>query len=179
MSHQSRRADLAYVAARRAKLVAYRRQKRPYGEIYEELGYGSEKAATRDFSRALQESIAARDTEVEIYREEQLVELEYLAEEIHKIFRADYFHVSTSGRIAVHPDTGEPLLDKGPNLAAADRLLKINAQVAKLRGIDQTIKIEGAFTIDALNQAITDAQQQLAAFGSETGETAEAEAAED
>lgn len=166
------RAETAIVSARRAKLVDYRRRKVPYAEFWAELGYSSAYSASKDFSRALEESIAAQSTSVEVYREEQLVELEYLAEEVHRIFRGEYFHVSTSGRVAEHPETGEPLLDKGPNLAAADRLLKINAQVSKLRGIDQSIKIEGAFTIDALNKAIIDASEQLAAFGTEAGEAA-------
>lgn len=172
------RAELAQVAARRTKLVDYRRQKRPYAEIYEELGYTSVSAATKDFSRALAENLAAQDTSVELYREEQLIELEYLAEEIHKIFRAEHFLVSASGRLVPHPVTGEPLADRGPNLAAADRLLRINAQVSKLRGLEQAIKVEGAFTIDALNQAIIDAQEQLAAIGSEAGEAVGAEAAD-
>lgn len=164
------RAETAAISARRAKLVDYRRQKRPYSEIYEELGYSSTHAASRDFSRALEESIAAEHASVEVYREEQLIELEYLAEEVHKIFRGEFFHVTNTGRIAEHPRTGEALLDKGPNLAAADRLLKINAQVAKLRGLDQAIKVEGAFTVDALNQAIADASEQLAALGTEADE---------
>jgi hypothetical protein len=166
------RAETAIVSARRAKLVAYRRKKVPYAKFYEELGYASVQSARKDFTRALEESIAAEQASVEVYREEQLVELEYLAEEVHEIFRGEFFHVSTSGRIAEHPHTGEPLLDKGPNLAAADRLLKINAQVAKLRGLDQAIKVQGAFTVDALNQAIIDASEQLAALGAEADEDA-------
>lgn len=158
------------LAERRAKLVEYRRQKVPYSQIYEELGYGSAGEASKDFQRTLEESISRQDQSVEVYREEQLMELEYLAEEIHKIFRGEHFHVSASGRIAEHPQTGEPLLDRGPNLAAADRLLKIAAQVAKLRGLDSPTRVEGVFTIDALNQAIVDAEQQLAALEHEAGE---------
>lgn len=175
MGGHPNRADKVVIADRRAKLVAYRRKKIPYSRFYAELGYSSATAATKDFTRTLQESIANQDAEVEVYREEQLIELEYLAEEIHEIFRGKYFHVSASGRVTAHPETGNPLLDKGPNLAAADRLLKINAQVSKLRGLDQPMEIKGAFTIDALNQAIVDAQQQLAALGDEAPDDDEAE----
>lgn len=175
MGGHPNRADKVMIADRRAKLVAYRRKKIPYSKFYAEIGYGSVSAATKDFVRTLQESLAGQDAEVEVYREEQLIELEYLAEEIHDIFRGEHFHVSASGRIATHPKTGNPLLDKGPNLAAADRLLKINAQVSKLRGLDQPMEIKGAFTIDALNQAIVDAQQQLAALGDEAPDDDEAE----
>lgn len=173
------RAEKVLVADRRAKLVAYRRQKIPYHKFYAELGYTSVSAATKDFGRTLQESIARQDMQVEVYREEQLIELEYLAEEIHEIFRGEHFHVSASGRIAAHPVTGQPLLDRGPNLAAADRLLKIAAQVAKLRGLDSPTRVEGVFTIDALNQAILDAEQQLAALGSEADEAEDPEGPQD
>jgi hypothetical protein len=175
MGGHPNRADKVVIADRRAKLVAYRRKKIPYSRFYAELGYSSASAATKDFVRTLQESIAGQDAEVEVYREEQLIELEYLAEEIHDIFRGEHFHVSASGRIATHPETNNPLLDKGPNLAAADRLLKIAAQVSKLRGLDQAVKIEAVFTIDALNQAIVDAEQQLAALGDEADEAEDAE----
>jgi hypothetical protein len=151
------------VAQRRAKLVEYRRQKRPYADFYQELGYSSVQAAARDFHRALAESIARQDTAVDVYREEQLQELEYLAEEIHAEFRRDHFLVSlTTGKIATHPETGELLRDPAPRYAAADRLLKIADQVAKLRGVYAPTKVEGVFTIDALNRALDDARDELA-----------------
>ncbi|MHA6764697.1 hypothetical protein [Streptacidiphilus sp. PAMC 29251] len=175
MAGRPNKGEQVVIADRRAKLVAYRRKKIPYSTFYAELGYPSVQAATKDFTRTLQAAVAGQDAELEVYREEQLIELEYLAEEIHEIFRGEHFHVSASGRIAADPVTGEPLLDKSPNLAAADRLLKINAQVSKLRGLDQAVKIEGAFTVEALNRAIVDAQEQLAALGDEAPDDDEAE----
>lgn len=164
------RAETAQVAARRTKLVEYRRQKRPYSEIYLELGYTSISAATKDFSRALAENLAAQDTSLELYREEQIQEMDYLAEEAHKILRGEYFVVANNGRIVEHPHTGEPLLDKGPKLAAMDRIVKISDRIAKLRGLDAPTRIEGALSIDALNRAIDEAKEQLASFGSEAEE---------
>ncbi|WP_055588649.1 hypothetical protein [Peterkaempfera griseoplana] len=169
------RATRAATAARRARLVDMRRQKRPYKEICEELGYASVNAARRDFSRALEESIAAQHTNVEVYREEQLVELEYLAEEVHAVFRADHFMVSASGRIVTHPVTGEPLRDPQPRMAAADRLLKIASEVSKLRGLHAPSRVEGVFTIDALNDALEQAREQLAALEAEDPEDGGAE----
>lgn len=174
--HGHSRAEQATIAARRTKLVQYRRQKRPYADIFEELGYSSVQAASRDFSRALAEAIANRDESVEVYREEQIQELDYLAEEAHRVLRGEYFVVSNSGKIVEHPDTGQPLHDEGPKLAAMDRIVKISDRIAKLRGLDSPTRIEGALTIDALNRAITEAQQQLAALGGEAGETAGTEA---
>lgn len=172
------RATRATIAARRAKLVDYRRKKIPYSKFYKELGYNSINEATKDFKRALEESIARQDANVELYREEQLQELEYLAEEVHAIFREEHFVHSAAGKVVLHPDTDEPLHDAQPRLAAADRLLKIAAETAKLRGLHAPTKVEGVFTIDALNDAILDAQQQLAALGDAPGEDAGTEEAD-
>lgn len=170
------RAVRAATAARRAKLVEYRRRKRPYAEFYEELGYASPAAASKDFSRALEESIAARNDSVEVYREEQLLELDYLAEEAHKVLRKQHYVVSAaSGKVALDPESGQPLIDDGPKLAAIDRLVKILDRVAKLRGLDAAAKIEGAITVDALDRALTEARRQLAALGPEDPQDAGAE----
>ncbi|MER6350659.1 hypothetical protein ABT186_02085 [Streptomyces sp. NPDC001634] len=170
------RAEHAAISARRAKLVDYRRKKIPYATFYEELGYSTVQAARKDFTRALEESIAAQHTSVEVYREEQLEELDYLAEEAHKILRARHYVVTQSGRIVEDPETGQPMVDDGPVLAAIDRLIKILDRVAKLRGLDQ-IKVE-VMTIDAIEAAIADLNAQLAATDVEAGEAAATEAAD-
>lgn len=161
------RAAIASIAARRAKLVEYRRKKIPYATFYEELGYSSVQAARKDFTRALEESIAAQHASVEVYREEQLEELDYLAEEAHKILRARHYIVTQSGRIVEDPETGQPMLDDGPVLAAIDRLVKILDRIAKLRGLDAPQRLE-VLTIDAIEAAIADLNQQLAATDAET-----------
>lgn len=153
------RAELAAVAKRRAKLIDYRRKKIPYTVFYEELGYVSVNAARRDFTRALEESIAAQHASAEVYREEQLGELDYLAEEAHKILRTRHYVVTQSGKLVEHPETGEPLLDDGPVLAAIDRLVKILDRVAKLRGLDQ-IKVQ-VLTIDAIEAEIERLSMEL------------------
>lgn len=157
MAHS--RAEMAAIAARRAKLVEYRRRKVPYGSFYEELGYSSIGVARKDFARALEESIAAQHASVEVYREEQLIELEYLAEEAHKILRARHYVVTQSGKVVDDPQTGQPMVDDGPVLAAIDRLVKILDRVAKLRGLDQ-IKVQ-VFTIDAIEAEIERLSMEL------------------
>jgi hypothetical protein len=150
------RAERAATAARRAKLIQYRRQKRPYAEFYKELGYASEQAASRDFSRALQENLAEQHANIELWREEQIVELEYLAEEAHKEIRAEHFIVSASGKVAIHPDTGEPLRDPGPKLAAIDRAIKVNDRIGKLRGLDRPVTEENAEAAKSMLGALAD-----------------------
>lgn len=172
------RAELAAVAKRRAKLIDYRRKKIPYTVFYEELGYVSVNAARRDFTRALEESIAAQHASAEVYREEQLSELDYLAEEAHKILRTRHYVVTQSGKLVEHPETGEPLLDDGPVLAAIDRLVKILDRIAKLRGLDAPQKLE-VMTIDAIDAAIADLNAQLAASDVEAEALAGAEDPQD
>lgn len=169
------RAERAATAARRAKLVEYRRRKVPYSQIFEELGYANANAASRDFHRALEESLAEQHASVEVYREEQLIELEFLAEEAHKILRTRHY-VINSGRIVEHPDTGQPLEDDGPVLAAIDRLVKILDRIAKLRGLDAPQRLE-VLTIDAIEAAIADLNAQLAATDAEAEAVARAEGA--
>ncbi|GHB55541.1 hypothetical protein GCM10010331_49210 [Streptomyces xanthochromogenes] len=159
------RGERAAMAVRRAKLVEYRRRKVPYSQFYEELGYANANAASRDFHRALEESIAEQHASVEVYREEQLIELDFLAEEAHKILRTRHY-VINSGRIVEHPETGEPLEDDGPVLAAIDRLVKILDRIAKLRGLDAPQRLE-VMTIDAIEAAIADLNEQLAASDAE------------
>ncbi|MEV5944434.1 hypothetical protein [Streptomyces sp. NPDC051994] len=170
------RGERAAMAARRAKLVEYRRRKVPYSQFYEELGYANANAASRDFHRALEESIAEQHASIEVYREEQLIELDYLAEEAHKILRARHYVVTASGRIVEDPETGQPLEDDGPVLAAIDRLVKILDRIAKLRGLDAPQRLE-VMTIDAIEAAIADLNQQLAATDAEAEAPARTEGA--
>ncbi|RCH70452.1 hypothetical protein DT019_02905 [Streptomyces sp. SDr-06] len=169
------RAERAATADRRAKLVEYRRRKVPYSQIYEELGYANANAASKDFYRTLEENIAGLRIGVEVYREEQLAELEHLAEEAHVVMRARHYVITPGGRLVEDPETGQPLLDPGPKLAAMDRLVKIGDRVAKLRGLDAATRIEGVFTVDALDHALIEAREQLAAIEAQDSEDGGAE----
>lgn len=170
------RAQRVTIADRRAKLVAARRQRIPFEKIYEELGYKSSADARKDFHRALEQSIAAQHASVEVYREEQLLELDHLAEEAHKVMRAQHYVMAPGGKVVMDPDDDtHPLIDDAPTLAAIDRLVKILDRVAKLRGLDAPTKVEGAFTLEALDKALADARERLAAFGPEDPEDGETE----
>ncbi|MDI5965730.1 hypothetical protein [Streptantibioticus silvisoli] len=164
------RAEQIRLAERRRQLVDNRRKKVPYREFYKEIGYNSESEARKDFYRTLAEAKAAEHETVEIYREEQLLELDGLAEVAHELLREDYYLVSQGGKTIAHPISGEPMRDPGPKYAAIDRILKISGQVAKLRGTEAATKIEGAFTLEALDKALADARRQLADLGTEDPE---------
>jgi hypothetical protein len=143
------RAERAALADRRAKLVEYRRQRRPYAEFYAELGYASQQHASRDFNRLLEERLAEVRTSLEAYREEEIQELDHLAATAIEVMRTPHYEISASGRVAEDPTTGLPLLDDKPKLAAIDRLLKIQDRRAKLLGLDSAQRVE-VLTLDAL-----------------------------
>lgn len=162
------RAVKADLAARRAKLIEYRRQRRPYRDFYAELGYKSPQAASRDFNRALEENLAAVRTSAEAYREAELLELDDLAATAIRIMLTPHFEVAPGGKIVRHPDTDEPLIDDAPKLAAIDRLLKIQDRRSKLLGLDAAQKVE-VLTLDALDAEAARLNALLAASDSEAG----------
>jgi Lon protease-like protein len=165
------RAKTAAIAERRAKLIDYRRERRPYREFYAELGYSSPYAASRDFNRALEENLAKVRTSIEAYREAALLELDDLAAVALRIMASQHYAVGTGGRVALDPDTGVPLIDHGPNLAAIDRVLRIQDRQAKLLGLDAAQKVE-VLTLDALDAEAARLNDLLAAGDREAAEAA-------
>lgn len=170
---RAKRADLA---VRRAKLVQYRLEGRPYDDIYEELGYSSAHAASRDFSRALESNIAEQRTSMEVYREAELMKLDDLTTKAMKVLLSRHFVTTQAGKLVEHPETGQPLLDDAPVLAAIDRLLKIGDRRAKLLGLDAPQRLE-VLTIDAIDAQIRGLTEQLAALDSEAGQAEAVEGA--
>jgi hypothetical protein len=157
------RAQQAHIADRRAKLIKYRLAGRAYEDIYQELGYASRTAASKDFSRALEQNIAEERTSMEVYRETEILRLDGELERLTRLYAKverilDKFHVTVQfGKVVTHD--GEPLEDDGPVLAAVDRLVKIEdarrrngERRSKLLGLDaaQRVSME-VVTLDALD----------------------------
>ena len=182
------RAVQAVNAARRAKLVQYRLDGRPYDDFYEELGYGSAASARKDFMRAIEESVAAQHASVEVYRETELLRLDgelrrltALYERVEEILEIQHITVS-QGRVVLHG--GAIIPDWGPVLAAVDRLVRIDdarrknsERRCKLLGLDAPQKLE-VLTIDAIDQQIAALREQLAASDAEAGTPAGAQDAQ-
>lgn len=165
---------------RRIKLIQYRNAGRPYHEFYQELGYGSPTAASKDFHRILEEQLAQQSAGIEVYRQqevlrldEELARLSRLYERVEKLLERQNLRVS-DGRVVTHE--GEPLPDDSPFLAAIDRLLKIDdnrrrvaERRAKLLGLDAAQRVE-VLTIDALTAEAERLNQQLAALDREAAD---------
>jgi len=159
-------AKKAQVAVRRTKLVQARLAGARFDDIYEELGYASRGAATKDFQRAMQQYVAEERMSLEEYRRAELLRLDDLTAHAVRVLHRVHYHVSASGRVAEDPTTGEPLIDAGPTLGAIDRLTRISDRRAKLLGLDAPQKIE-LQTIDAIDAQIRELTGQLEALQSE------------
>lgn len=172
------RAEAPAVVARRTALVEARLEGKRYSEIYQELGYSSPGAASRDFNRALEAAIAEQRASIEVYRETELQRLDQMTLICYRVLASRHYAIAPGGRIVEDPTTGEPLPDDSIMLATLDRLLKIQDRRSKLLGLDAPQRLE-VLTIDAIDAQIAELEQRLATAGSETGETEVSEGAAD
>ena len=83
----------------------------------------------------------------------------------------DHVHVS-QGRV-VTDDTGTPVPDDGPNLAAAGKVKELSESLRKLDGLDAPMRHE--LTMRDIDAALNDVTSRLSALGIETEEAAGAE----
>ena len=183
------RAKRATIADRRARLVQFRLEGRRYDDIYEELGYSSPSAASKDFNRALEQNIAEQRASMEVYRELEILRLDAELQRLDRLYTKvekilDKFHVTVQFGKVIELD-GQPLEDDSPVLAAADRLVRIddarrrNAERrAKLLGLDKPQQIE-VLTIDAIDAQIAELTDKLAAADAEAAEVEAAEGTPD
>lgn len=172
-------APRAEVAARRARVLVFRIEQRPYAEIAAELGI-SESTARTDYQRALERYAAEQRETAHVARDRELAKLDEMERACWKVLRTRHVTVQ-HGKIvgkftgfATHPDTGatflngdgepiplyEEIEDDAPVLAAVDRLVRIAARRATLQGLDAPVKVEVS---DATDQAIRDLAAELAA----------------
>lgn len=142
-------------AERDAEAAKLRSTGMAYADIARTLGYADASGAHLACSRAMR-AIAepARDL-----RAIELARLDLILREAWAVMVAEHITVS-QGRVVNHPDTGLPLKDHGPVLAAIDRILKIAERRARLLGLDAPTKIE-AITVDQIESAINQLAEEL------------------
>lgn len=105
-----------------------------YRQIAAQMGWRSPQSACDAVRRAAREaardSMAADDAlRLMLERQQDYRRL------IYRVATARHYVTTQAGQVARHPDTGLPLLDDGPVLQSVDRLLKIDAEEAKLLGL--------------------------------------------
>lgn len=137
-----KRPDTAALDIEAARL---RGKRMTYREIGERMGCSHQTAWDR-VNRAYK---AARADATDVARE---FERQRLDEQYREALRIkDEVHYLTShGKVIEHPETGEPLIDPAPKLAALARMQSIAESYRKLEGLDQPTKVEqtGALKVE-------------------------------
>lgn len=142
-------------AERDAKAAELKATGMSYGAVARALGFADESGAYRAAQRAMR-AIAEPAREL---RALELARLDFALQAAWKIMTMAHIAVS-NGRVVLHPETGAPLRDYGPVLAAIDRVIRIGERRAKLLGLDAPTKIE-AITVDQIEQAINQLAEEL------------------
>lgn len=139
-------------AVRRAKACRLAVAGWSYERIAAELGYNSRQAAWKDVSAALAEKMKEQDLAAGALRAKELALLDEALEVAHRIMNAEHL-AHSNGRLIrreVEQEDGSvtlvDVIDNGPNLAAADRLIKVSESRRKLLGLDAPSKVEQATT---------------------------------
>lgn len=147
---------------RDVKAVELARRGLTYDQIGKEMGYRDRSGAFRAVQRGLRDA----------YREEadQLVAMEAerlnsLRRTFERVAATKHYAVAPGGKIAVHPQTGEPLVDDGPVISAGVALLRVSESWRKLKGLDAPAKHE-VRTIDAIDARLIDLAEQVGPVGS-------------
>jgi transposase-like protein len=163
---QNRAAQMAERAERRQRAVKLSISGMTYANIAKELGYNSAQAAHKDVKTALAEALKRQDLAVDELRAKHTLLLDEALQVAHRIMNET--HIAHSAGRLVQREVEQPdgsvelvdVIDNGPNLAAADRLIKISESQRKLWGIDAPTKTET--TLDAtVGYAVAVAPEEL------------------
>lgn len=137
---------------RDAQAATLRSQGHTYQQIADELGFGHKSDALTAVNRCIND-IAREPAEAALHFEldrldAQLLRLDKLEAATLKVLAARHITVN-NGRVIIHPETGEPMEDDAPVLAAVDRLVKIEdtrrrngERRARLLGLDAAVKVD-------------------------------------
>jgi hypothetical protein len=130
-----------------------------YDQIAQQMGYADRSGAYRAVQRGLRDAFREEaDTLVQM-EAERLNSLRRLFE---RIAATKHLMASTTGKCAVHPETGEPLIDDGPNLQAGLALLRVSESWRKLKGLDAPARSRTeVITRDMIEDEITRLEVQL------------------
>lgn len=159
----TRRMNTEQRAERAAQAYELRLQGLTVAAIGRELGI-----ATTTAHDLLTEYSAARlDPLTEEYRRLELDRLDDYTRKAYEVLEAEHVVVQ-HGKVVYDPETGAPMRDLGPKLAALDRLVRISERRSRLLGLDAVIKADVTITpVDptdlALMQLITEARAKSAA----------------
>jgi hypothetical protein len=104
-----------------------------YDQIAQQMDYRDRSGAYRAVQRGLRDAFREEADQLTQMEAERLNSLRRLFE---RIAATRHLYASTTGKVALHPQTGEPLIDDGPNLQAGLALLRVSESWRKLKGLD-------------------------------------------
>lgn len=142
-------------AERAAEAAKLRSTGMSWDDVALALGFADASGAYR----AAQEAMRAIAEPARELRAMELARLDFALRMAWQVMVTEHITVS-QGRVVLHPETGLPLRDHGPVLAAIDRVIKIGERRARLLGLDAPTKIE-AITVDQIEHAITQLAEEL------------------
>jgi hypothetical protein len=159
-------------AQRDAQALELRAAGASFREIAAQLGV-SVSTAWKCVDRGLAVTRHEPSSKLRILERERLDRLTVAA---NQVLQARHVVVS-GGKIVVDTDTGQPLVDHGPTLAAVNTLTRLMERRARLEGLDEPTRADisarvhaGVYSVDALDRELERVQQQLAQQDPEWGE---------
>ena len=134
-----------------AKAVDLRRRGLTYDQIGAQLGCAAS-SAHEAVQRGLREALAEPAAELIQLESERLDALRRLFERI--TATKHYYAAASTGKVALHPVTQEPLLDDGPALQAGLALLRVSESYRKLKGLDAPARSR----VEVITEDVVDAE---------------------
>jgi hypothetical protein len=108
-----------------------------YREIGERMGTSYQTA----WSRVQNAYKHARADATDVARDFERERLDHQYREAVAV-KDEVHYLTAHGKVVLHPETGEPLIDPAPKLAALARMQSIAESYRKLEGLDQPTKVE-------------------------------------
>lgn len=152
-------------AYRDAEALACRARGWTYDRVAAEMGYTDRSGARKAVERAM--SAAVRETAEEA-KTLLLADLNAVKKEAWAVLEASHITVS-QGRVVciTGPDGDEvPVPDDAPVLAAIDRIVKIDQEIAKIYGAYAPARSE-VITLDAVDAKIRELEAELGVAGAD------------
>lgn len=167
-----RGADVVATDARAAEL---RSEGLSYSAIAREMGWASKSSAYDAVQRAFRATLTEPADQA---RAVELARLETLHDAALGVLQRRHLTVSHGRIITVKDDDGHdvPLIDDGPVLQAIDRIVRISESRRKLLGLDAPARVD--LTMEAIDAALAEADDELAAARLEAAEAGGAEGEE-
>lgn len=130
-----------------------------YRQIMSEMGYRSTASVSDAIRRHLEDTAGGKIATAEA-RQMQLDRLQDYRRRAWQVIATRHLVTTASGKVALHPDTDEPLIDDAPVLQALDRLARFDEHEARLLGLFAPTKHE-VRNIDAIDARLLDLADQV------------------